>query len=198
MLPDPTLRHQIAEATRRLLLSGVRLRQATMDKVARQLHVSKKTIYQQFTTKESLLGTLLAEHLGQVRTLGHRVSQAATAEVGLAQLSSWHAAQVSEVSVQLVADLRTQFPALWGPWWTTYQQELYHLLAACLRRGMAEQLFRPNLDVEVLGRLRLSQLDLLATGQLFPPERFAPRRFYEQLMQHFLRGIQQLPAQSEG
>jgi hypothetical protein len=54
------------------------------------------------------------------------------------------------------------------------------------------------LDVEVLGRLRLSQLDLLATGQLFPPERFAPRRFYEQLMQHFLRGIQQLPAQSEG
>jgi AcrR family transcriptional regulator len=188
----PVLHHQITEATRRLLLSGVRLRQATMDKVAQQLHISKKTIYQQFGTKECLLGALLAEHLDQAHTLGHQVSQAATAEAGLAQLTSWQAAQVSEISVQLVADFRTQFPAIWEPWAATYQQELFRLLVACLHRGMAERLFRPNLDVEVLGRLLLAQLDLLAAGQLFPPERFAPRRVYEQLMHHFLQSIKSM------
>jgi AcrR family transcriptional regulator len=192
MLPDPILRHRIVETTRSLLRGGVRLRQVTMDRIASQLHISKKTIYQQFVMKESLLATLLAEHLGQTRALGRQVAQAATAEVGLAQLTSWQAAQVSEISVQLMADLHTQFPDLWGPWWATYRRELYHLLAACLRRGMAERLFRPNLDVEVLVRLLLAQLDLLAASQLFPPERFAPRRVYEQLMHHFLHSIKRL------
>ncbi|WP_324680675.1 TetR/AcrR family transcriptional regulator [Hymenobacter sp. GOD-10R] len=189
MLPDPTLCHLLIEATRNLLLSGVPLRQATMDRLATQLRISKKTIYRQFISKESLVGALLAEHLGQTRALGRWVDQASTAEVGLARLTSWQATQVSEVSVQLVTDLRTQYPALSRPWWTTYQREFYDLLTACLRRGIAERLFRPNLDAEVLGRLLLAQLEWLADGQLFPAERFAPRRIYEQLMQHFLQGL---------
>jgi hypothetical protein len=63
---------------------------------------------------------------------------------------------------------------------------------------MAERLFRPNLDVEVLVRLLLARLDLVATGQVFPPERFPPPHVYTQLMQHFLWGIRWLPAPSKG
>jgi hypothetical protein len=63
---------------------------------------------------------------------------------------------------------------------------------------MAERLFRPNLDVEVLVWLLLAQLDLVATGQVFPPERFPPHHVYTQLMQHFLRGILRLPTPSQG
>jgi hypothetical protein len=113
-------------------------------------------------------------------------------------LSKWQAAQVSRISLQLVADLRTQFPGLWEPWWADYQQHLHHLLAACLLRGMKEQLFRPNLDVEVLVRLLLARLDLVATGQVFPPECFPPHHVYTQVMQHFLRGILRLPTPSQG
>jgi AcrR family transcriptional regulator len=197
MLPDATLRRRIAETTRSLLLGGVRLRQVTMDRIATELRISKKTIYQQFASKEDLLGTLLAQHLGHLRALGRQLAHAPTAVVGLAQLSKWQAAQVSRIYWQLVADLRTQFPGLWEPWWAAYQQQLHHLLAACLRRGMAEQLFRPNLDVEVLGRLLLARLDLVATGQVFPPERFPPPHVYTQLMQHFLCGILRLPTPTQ-
>jgi AcrR family transcriptional regulator len=198
MLPDAALRRRIAEKTRRLLLGGVCLRQATMDRIATELRISKKTVYQQFSSKEDLLGTLLAEHLRHLRALGRQLADAPTAVVGLARLSKWQAAQVSRISLQLVADLRTQFPGLWELWWADYQQQLHHLLAACLRRGMKEQLFRPNLDVEVLVRLLLARLDLVATGQVFPPECFPPHHVYTQLMQHFLRGILRLPTPAQG
>jgi AcrR family transcriptional regulator len=198
MLPDAALRRRIAEKTRRLLLGGVCLRQATMDRIATELRISKKTVYQQFSSKEDLLGTLLAEHLHHLRALGRQLAHAPTAVVGLARLSKWQAAQVSRISLQLVADLRTQFPGLWELWWADYQQQLHHLLAACLRRGMKEQLFRPNLDVEVLVRLLLARLDLVATGQVFPPECFPPHHVYTQLMQHFLRGILRLPTPAQG
>jgi AcrR family transcriptional regulator len=198
MLPDAALRRRIAETTRRLLLGGVCLRQATMDRIATELRISKKTVYQQFSSKEDLLATLLAEHLRHLRALGRQLAHAPTAVVGLARLSKWQAAQVSRISLQLVADLRTQFPGLWELWWAAYQQQLHHLLAACLRRGMKEQLFRPNLDVEVLVRLLLARLDLVATGQVFPPECFPPHHVYTQLMQHFLRGILRLPTPAQG
>jgi AcrR family transcriptional regulator len=81
MLPDAALRRRIAETTRRLLLGGVSLRQATMDRIASELRISKKTIYQQFPSKEDLLGTLLAQHLGHIRALGRQLAHAPTAVV---------------------------------------------------------------------------------------------------------------------
>ena len=194
MHPDSDLFRQLKEAARDLLLSGVSLRHASMDRLARHLRISKKTVYQHVRSKEQLLAALLSDHLAQARALYKRVRRERSATTGLEQLVDWLPTQFTPVSLALQAQMRVQFPDLWEPFGEAYYQQLRQALADCLSRGMVEGTFRPGLDVEVLVRLLLGHLNLLASGQLFPAGQFDPAYVCQQIIQHFRRGVYQLPS----
>lgn len=194
MRSDSDLLGQLKEAARNLLLSGGSLRYASMERLARCLRISKKTIYQQVRSKEQLLAALLADHLAQARALCEQVKQAPNADAGLEKLISWLPAQFTPVALALQAQVRARFPDLWEPFGEAYYQQLEQALADCLHRGMAEGVFRPGLDVEVLVRLLLGQLGLLAGGQVLPAARYDAGHVCRQLIQHFRCGIECRPS----
>ena len=58
-----------------------------------------------------------------------------------------------------------------------------------LHRGVAEGLYRADLDADVLARLRLAQIELAFDAAVFPPQQFDLQRLQHIILEHFMLGV---------
>jgi len=58
-----------------------------------------------------------------------------------------------------------------------------------LRKGIEMGLYRTNINVEVIARLRLEQIEMGLDPYIFPLGQFNPLDTQLELLDHFLRGI---------
>ena len=58
-----------------------------------------------------------------------------------------------------------------------------------LRRGIKEGLYRPDINIKVLAKLRIEQVELAMNPAVFPPAKFNIGDVQVTLLDHFLHGI---------
>lgn len=181
---DRILRH----AGSLFLRNGVK--SVSMDDIAAELGMSKKTLYKTFANKDEIVLAVITEHLA--RAQGECVSVARPAADAVEQMiciSRWAEQQFSDIHPSIFHDLRKYHPAAWQLLEAHKHTFVLEQLTQNLRRGVAEGLFRADLDVAVLARLNLAQIDLTFNPELYPPGQFAPVRVNRVLDDHFLRGV---------
>ena len=66
---------------------------------------------------------------------------------------------------------------------------MLNLLRDNLIWGISEGLYRKDLNVEVLVRMRLAQFDMAGDMDVFPPTQFDFTRVHLQLLEHFIYGV---------
>ena len=59
-------------------------------------------------------------------------------------------------------------------------------------RGIDEELYRPEINIEVLAKVRLETMMLPFDEQLFPKNKFSMVSLHQQLIEFFLFGIASL------
>ena len=90
---------------------------------------------------------------------------------------------------QLTPELAQQLLKAWANWQEAYEQGLQEALVACLHRGMAQGVFRPDLNPEMLARLLRVQLGKLLHSEQFLLGEFAPEHVFPQLRQQFRNAV---------
>jgi len=166
------------------------IRSVSMDDIANDLGMSKKTLYKTFTNKDEIVLGVMSTHLGQAQGECARVaSHAADAVQEMLTISAWADQQFADVHPSIFHDLRKYYPAAWALLSEHKGSFILAQIIQNLRRGIAEGLFRADLDVEVLARLNLAQLELTFNPDLFPPAQFAPMRVNKVFDEHFLLGV---------
>ena len=162
----------------------------TMDDVAASLHISKKTIYKWFSTKDEVVHDSMAHYLRTARADGDALSRTATTAIHeLLLLRDWLRQQLTAVQPGIFYDLRKYYPAAWQLWLTHKNGYALSRIRANLDRGIREGLFRPEVDVAVLAHLRLSQIELAFDPDSYPNREFDVARVQVTLLDHFLQGI---------
>lgn len=58
-----------------------------------------------------------------------------------------------------------------------------------LRRGIRQELYRKDINVKILSRLRMSEVEIGFNPQIFPPDLFTMPEVQVKIMEHFLYGI---------
>ena len=66
---------------------------------------------------------------------------------------------------------------------------LYQLINSNIERGMAEEIYRPDIDVDILTRYRIHSIMLAFNSEVFPNNRTALVQIEQQLLEHFLNGL---------
>lgn len=166
------------------------IKSVSMDDIAADLAMSKKTLYKLFATKDELVHAMMSQHLD--RTQGECVllqGQATSAIDELFRLMDWMRQHLSEVHSSIFYDMRKFHPATWQLWISHKHEYILTQIVDNLRRGMAEGLYRADLDVDVLARLRLAQIELAFDADVFPPRQFDVQRLQEVILEHFMLGV---------
>ena len=162
----------------------------TMDEIARHLSVSKKTIYQHFADKDELVITftrfVLQQQQGEISAIEDKNVDVM---VGLYGLSEFMRTKVCNINPSLLFDLKKYFPAAWKIFSDHKRNFLKNHVKGFITRGVAEGYFRTDVDIEIIARMRMEQVEMCFNQDVFPTEEFGMDEIHVQLFEHFVYGI---------
>lgn len=166
------------------------IRSVSMDDIAAQLGMSKKTLYHYFADKEELVdacfGGVMEEHrcrcLDDKKKAENAVHEEFLAYDAMTEM-------LAEMNPSVMYDMQKYHPTAFKKFHEFKYKFLYNVIADNLRRGIAEESYRPEIDVDILTRLRIESVMLAFNTEAFPNNRTQLVHIEQQLFEHFLYGI---------
>ncbi len=164
------------------------VRSVSMDDIATALGISKKTIYQYFVDKDELVDAIIDATLQDNQskcTRHHHTAQNAVEEVFKAKQLLRE--MFSDINPSILYDLQKYHPKAFSRFLKHKNDFLFTLLKTNLEKGIAEELYRPEINVDIITRFRLESMLMP-----FNPDFFSRHKLLEveeQLLEHFLFGI---------
>ncbi len=163
----------------------------TMDDIAKHLGMSKKTIYQHFSDKDELVNILIKEKLSmQEVAMDSCMTKARDAvEELFFAITSIHEL-LSNMNPKLFYDLQKYHPKAWLSFKAFKEQNLGKCIEANLKRGVSEGLYRSEIKTDILGQMRLEQVDLLfSQPNHYTVNKYSIIQVMVEITEHFLYGV---------
>jgi AcrR family transcriptional regulator len=170
----------------------------TMDEIARHISVSKKTIYQHFADKNELVITFTRMVLEQQKSeMIDLENSGVNVMESLRDLSEFLRNKVCNINPSLLFDLKKYFPQAWKIFTEHKKTFLKDHLKRLLERGMKEGYFRANLNMNIISKMRIEQVEMIFNPDMFSESEFNISEVHMQLFQHFVYGICTLKGHEE-
>jgi len=166
------------------------IRSVSMDDIAAQLGMSKKTLYHDYTDKEELVDAVLSTVLEKNRNeCFEDKSSAENAIHEVFQAFEMTQEMFSNMNPAIVFDLEKYHPAVFKKLQNHKKVFLYQVIRENLERGIREGLYRPEMDVDTLTRFRIESMMLAFNSEIFPNNRTHLAMIQEEILEHFLYGL---------
>lgn len=165
-------------------------RAVTMDQLSSQMGISKKTIYQFFTDKDELVDAIMETEISKRQkdcAVLHEEAENAIHEIFMTM--EMLTEDFQDINPIVIHDLRKFHPATFDKFERHKNEFLYQVISKNLLRGKEEGLYRPEIDIDVLTRLRLETAMMVFDQDIFPSEKYDILRVTNAIMDHFLHGV---------
>jgi len=183
------LREKIADSTTALFLR-YGIKSVTMDDIAKELSISKKTIYQYFKDKNDIVVTIAKRHFAaEQKDVTQLFKDCPNAIARLHRLSRHMREGMAELNPSLLYDLQKYHPKAWQLFIDFKHSFMHSAMRETMELGKTEGNFRADIDPDVMATLRLEQIEMSLNTGLFPRDRFDFRDVQVQLLDHFIQGI---------
>lgn len=180
--------HIITESDNLFCQYGIK--SVTMDDIAGKLGISKKTIYQHFKDKNALVIEIFRNKLDtQGCKMHENVSQSIDAVHEVFSAVTLTRSLLSKMNPTLFYDLQKYHPLAWKEFKVFREKELYQVIFENLKRGLKEGYYRPEINLEVLTRMRIEQIDMIFNQVAYPISEFNLSQVLIEITEHFLYGI---------
>jgi AcrR family transcriptional regulator len=166
------------------------IRSITMDEIASQLGISKKTIYQFFTDKDDLVSAVIERETktNEVKCLQYQDNAVdAVQEIFIAVEDLDE--MLKYMNPLMLYDLEKHHPRAFLKLKEYKYQFLYQAILDNLRRGISEGIYRTELQLEVTAKHRIESAFLVFNSDLFPHTRYRISEVNFELAMLFLHGI---------
>lgn len=190
----PILKHM--EIKDRILVKSAELflrygiRSITMDEIAAQLGISKKTIYQFFTDKDDLVNGVVED------VIRHNEDECSRFQVDAENAVHEIFIALNEMEEMLKAmnplimyDLEKHHPKSFQKLKDYKYRFLYQIIKANLEKGTEEGLYREGLNVDVVTKHRIETAFMAFNQDVFPHNRYQVTEVGRELGMLFLHSI---------
>ena len=166
------------------------LKGITMDDIAKHLGMSKRTIYEHFPTKDSIISALLKIHTeknsAQIKQF-HETAKDAVEEMFMTmeQLKD----MFRMMNPRLLFELKKFHPKVWLEFQDFKRNIIMQSVSENIKLGIKQGIYRDDIDVEILSRLRVEQIELAWNPEIFPPSIHDIAKVHLALIDHFLHGL---------
>ena len=166
------------------------IRSVTMDDIARHLGMSKKTIYQFYKDKDELVKALVMKRLEADKCAMHNLSEQSDNVIEeMIMMMKCSEEIFSKTNPILIHDLQKYHPEAWQMFQSFKADFVVETIGQLLLRGIEQGLVRPEIDPEILARMRVWQIELGFNTAVFPQGSFNPWKVHMQFLEHFTYGI---------
>ncbi len=166
------------------------IKSVTMDEIASQLGVSKKTIYHSFSDKNELVDAVIVDMLDynmECCQSDQKKSQNAIHEVYL--VMEMLQTMFENLNPSILFDMERNHPATFEKFRQHKYKYLFQVVKDNIERGKKEELYRPEINTDVVAKIRLETMLLPFNEDIFPKNKYSLVFLEQQLIEYHLFGL---------
>ncbi|MEY2760363.1 MAG: hypothetical protein RLZZ96_263 [Bacteroidota bacterium] len=162
----------------------------TMDAIASELGISKKTIYQHFPDKDSMVLEVVKTFTEQDFAKWDELDRLYS-NVIEKMFKSFEMTKdlLTQMNPRLLFEIQKYFPAAFQVFKEHGEKCIYQNLIADFKKGAQFGYFRNDIDFELLARLRMAEVDLAFNPDFYPNNKLSLYDTQITMMDIFMRGI---------
>lgn len=188
-MEEKDIKDKIVNGARDLFLK-YGIRSVSMDDIARQLSVSKKTIYHYFADKDEIVTQVARQYLEDDRCQFEKmVAGTRNALEELIRMSQFLKNRLTQVNQNVMYDLQKFHNKAWNEWVAYKQTHIRKEVIRNIQQGVREGLFRSELNPEIIATMRLEMVQLAFNTDVFPPSAYNLYEVHMQLFDQFIYGL---------
>lgn len=177
----------IEEASVLFARSGVK--STTMDDIARHMGISKRTIYENFKDKETLLVACIGAFYRENRIFSERVfEKSENVIVAVTTLLKKGAEQAQQQQFVMINDIRKYYPQVYKEHLVIHHANKYQEMASLIERGITEGVFRDDLNPEIIAHIFNKQAEGMTSAEK-ELDKFSFSEIFENMVINFMRGL---------
>src|SRR5664279_1915919 len=166
------------------------IKSITMDDVARELGISKKTLYQFVTDKDDLVGKFIDNEIAMrqeeiCKCFGKKFN----AIEELFEISIYMNRMMRDQNPATEYDLKKYYPQHFQKTVNARHEGIFNYILTNLKKGIKEGLYRKEMDKEVIAKLYLWRTENIHFDELFTVEEFTSVKLFIELLNYHVRGI---------
>lgn len=166
------------------------LRSVSMDDIANSLGISKKTIYQSYADKDELVDAVILEVIRDNQYCCEADQRSADNAVHEIFLAMEFMMQVfRSMNPALLFDMQKYHPGTYEKFSKHKNDYIYNMIRENLVRGIKEELYRPDLKIDVLARFRVESVTLPFNPEFHNRVKHGLAEIEEEMALHYLYGL---------
>ncbi|MGZ3929736.1 MAG: TetR/AcrR family transcriptional regulator [Mucilaginibacter sp.] len=166
------------------------IKSVTMDDIAKHLGMSKKTIYQFFKDKDELVTALVKQRLQEDEDeMTEMLDKSGNVIEGMINMMKCSEEIFARANPILIHDLQKYHPEAWKQFQGFKSEVIVRTMEELLSKGIKQGYVRPEIDVKVMARMRVMQVEMGFNPSIFPAGEFNLWKVQRQLLEHFNYGI---------
>ena len=166
------------------------IKSVTMDDIAKHLGISKKTIYQFFDDKDQIVLSLMDNTLVINQSSFDIISKSAKDPIHEIVLTAEHMRNIfTQINPIVFSDMKKYYPTAWIQFRQFKEKCIFEMIVTNLEKGIKVGLYRNNIDLKILAKFRIEQVEMAMDHNIFPLDIFNLTKVQVELLDHFLRGI---------
>lgn len=166
------------------------IKSVTMDDLCRELGVSKKTIYKYFEDKTELVVSIIQLKIEMDKQICVISTESAENAIeSLVSISKVVIEHLANVNPSVFMDLRKHYPAAMKIMHDHKWEFVLENIKENIIRGKKENLYRDNLNPEIISRFYVSTLDAIMDGEVYPWPEFKTDELLTEILRFQIRGL---------
>ncbi|MEA3318200.1 MAG: TetR/AcrR family transcriptional regulator [Bacteroidota bacterium] len=166
------------------------IKSITMDDVARELGISKKTLYKHVSNKEDLV-KLFVEFVKEQRNyeMESIKNMNNNAIEKLLEVNKIVIKMLKNFNPSIEYDLKKHYPEQFAEIRNIRKERMYKAVRANLEKGINDGLYRKEMNTNIIAKAHVSRVENSFTNEVFTLEEITSPNFSNELMIYHLRAI---------
>ena len=162
----------------------------TESRICDHLQLSDQTFPQIFRDKEDLVRQAVEYSLNATDVFPPEIMAAAQNPVEeIILMFKSCADQVKDVHPGFFIQIQYLYPAAWNTYQRHLQINYYYQFYDLLNEGIRQKLFRHDINLEIVTKVLIEQLNVMHNTHLFPKHRYNMGEVFRNIFLNYLRGI---------
>jgi len=191
----PKIRIQVDVKDRILVESGILfgkygIKSMTMDALAEELGISKRTIYERFKDKDTLLLEVILYYKNQIAEESHRlIDQSDNAIEALFRIIKLTIGQMMRMSPAFFHDFRKYHLKVFKEFSEPGEIRDFSITQKLLETGVQQKVFRDDININIVNQTLHTLFDLFGHNSSMVDAGFDRKEMFDHIIIPFFRGI---------
>lgn len=166
------------------------IKSVTMDDVARELGISKKTLYQHVANKTELVEKVIYSELEKAGQKHYQIQQMnLNAIEELFEVSKMMNEHLKKHNPALFYDLKKYYPKIYHQIRKKKREKAYESILRNLKKGISEGIYRKEINTEIIAKLYISRIEQSYDESIFSIEEITSVKVFNEILIYHLHGI---------